>query len=133
MLGVCQLALAVTAAWAAYTISTLIPSPAFDPTIPTNPLDVFRMDLIRCAWAVLPAACFWGASFPLALAALAGPGEDAGTLVGETYAANTVGAIVGALGFSMVLIPWVGTQQSERVLVVLPALGALLVLRRRDP
>ncbi len=47
-------------------------------------------------------AILWGASFPLALAAAAWRGEDGGKLVGEVYAANTVGAILGAVGFSIV-------------------------------
>ena len=50
-----------------------------------------------CLWALLPAALLWGASFPLALAAAARAGQDAGRLVGGVYAANTVGAIVGAI------------------------------------
>ena len=56
-------------------------------------------------WAILPAAFLWGASFPLALAAVASRGQDPGRLVGGVYAANTFGAIVGALGFSMLVIP----------------------------
>ncbi|HTD43917.1 MAG TPA: fused MFS/spermidine synthase, partial [Bryobacteraceae bacterium] len=133
MLGVCQFLLAGAAAWAAYTISVLIPSRSFDPTIPVNPLPVFRMDLLRAAWAILPAACLWGASFPLALAALARvrKDEDSGALVGETYAANTVGAIAGAVGFSMILIPSLGTQAAERWLIALPVLAALIALAGR--
>jgi len=133
-LGVCQLLLAAATAWAAFTISTLIPSPDFDPTVPLNPLDVFRMDLLRCAWAVLPAACLWGASFPLALAALAGfsgaKSEDSGALVGKTYAANTAGAIAGALAFSMILIPAFGTQQAGRYLVLVSAAAAIVAFAR---
>ena len=133
MLGICQLLLAGAAAWAAYTISVLIPSSGFDPTIPVNPLPVFRMDLLRAAWAILPAACLWGANFPLALAALARvrKDEDSGALVGETYAANTVGAIAGAVGFSMILIPSLGTQAAERWLITLSVLAALIALAGR--
>ena len=32
-----------------------------------------------------------------------------GRVVGGIYAANTFGAIIGALGVSLALIPWVGT------------------------
>ena len=133
MLGLCQFLLAGAATWAAYTISFLIPSPTFDPTIPVNPLPVFRMDLFRATWAILPAACLWGASFPLALAALAKlrDDDDSGALVGETYAANTVGAIAGALGFSMILIPSWGTQAAERWLIGLSVLAALIALAGR--
>ena len=36
--------------------------------------------------------------------------------MGGVYAANTLGAIVGALLASLVLVPWIGTQQTQRVL-----------------
>jgi spermidine synthase len=44
------------------------------------------------------------------------------------YAANTVGAIVGALGASLIMIAWVGTQQTQRVLIALSAFSGLLLL-----
>jgi len=78
-------------------------------------------------WAILPAALLWGASFPLALAAVASRGRDAGRMVGGIYAANTAGAIVGALAFSMFFIPAMGTQNCERLLIVLSGLSALYV------
>ncbi|MEQ1948644.1 MAG: fused MFS/spermidine synthase [Bryobacteraceae bacterium] len=131
-LGVCQFALAATTAWAAFVIAKLIPSADFDPTIPVNPLDVFRMDFVRCTWAILPSACLWGASFPLALSALAHRRRehDSGALVGRTYAANTAGAIIGAVTFSIILIPAAGTQQAERCLVILSAIAAIIALWR---
>jgi spermidine synthase len=49
-------------------------------------------------------------------------------VVGAIYAANTCGAIVGALGVSLWLVPWIGTQQSQRVLLLLAALSAWMVL-----
>ncbi len=57
---------------------------------------------------VLPGSILWGASFPLALAAVAGPGQDPGRLVGGVYAANTVGAIVGSVlsGLLLVTLAW---------------------------
>ncbi len=79
------------------------------------------MDLLRCLYVVLPAAIFWGASFPLALAAAARPGQDPGRLVAGVYAANTVGAIAGALAFSLLLIPAIGSQWSQRIMLVLAA------------
>ncbi|MFB3778216.1 MAG: spermidine synthase, partial [Bryobacteraceae bacterium] len=79
-------------------------------------------------WAMLPPAVLWGASFPLALAAVAERGGDPGRLVGGVYAANTFGAIVGALGISLVTVPWVGTQRSQQILLVLSALSALFLL-----
>ena len=37
--------------------------------------------------------------------------------MGSVYAANTLGAIVGALVVSLMLVPWIGTQQTQRVLL----------------
>jgi len=48
--------------------------------------------------------------------------------VGGIYAANTGGAILGALSFSLLLVPWMGTQGSERTLMLVAAISALLVL-----
>lgn len=131
-LGVCQCLLAAATAWAAFTISTLIPSPDFDPTLLMNPGAIFLLDMTRCTWAILPAAILWGASFPLALGALASTREaeagDTGALVGGTYAANTIGGIVGALAFSMILIPTIGTRASERWLILISMSAALVVL-----
>ena len=68
-----------------------------DPSIASTPLFALQLDLVRALWVVLPAAILWGASFPLACAAVARTGEDAGRVTGGVYAANTLGGIVGAL------------------------------------
>ena len=86
--------------------------------------------LIRSMLAVLPAACLWGASFPLSLAAAATRGQDAGQLVGGIYAANTIGAITGAVGFSLFVIPRLGTQHAQQILIVISSIAALLLLPR---
>jgi spermidine synthase len=127
-LGVCQMLLAAAIAWTAHMISDSIPYWPIDPSISLSPWFTFQLDLARCMWAILPAACLWGASFPLALAAVASRGQDPGRLVGGVYAANTVGAIVGALAFSIVVISSVGTQWAQRLLIGLSAVAALMML-----
>jgi spermidine synthase len=126
-LGVCQLLLAGAIAWTACAIAVSLPYWPINPTLSTSAWYTFQLDLMRCFWAIFPAACLWGASFPFALAAAASRGGDGGKLVGEVYAANTVGAILGAVGFSIVFIPWIGTQDSQRLLIALAALAALVV------
>jgi spermidine synthase len=86
----------------------------------------FQLDLVRTLWVVLPGAILWGASFPLALAAVASRGQDPARLVGGVYAANTVGAIVGSLGASLVLVAWIGSQHSQQLLIAVSAVSALL-------
>jgi spermidine synthase len=127
-LGCCQLLLSGAVAWTAYMLANSLPYWPINPLLSTSPWFTFQIDLARSTWAILPAALLWGASFPLALAAVASRGCDAGRLVGGIYAANTAGAIVGALAFSMFLIPAVGTQGCERVLIVLSVLSALFAL-----
>lgn len=127
-LGVCQMLLVAAIAWTAWTLSSSLPYWPIDSQLAKSPWFNFQIDLMRCVWAVFPAACLWGASFPLALAAVASRGQDPGKLVGTVYAANTIGAIVGSLGFSVILIPWIGTQNSQRVLIALAAFAALIML-----
>jgi spermidine synthase len=127
-LGCCQLLLAAAVAWTAYTLANSLPYWPIDPKLATSPWFNFEIDLMRCIWAILPAACLWGASFPLALAAAASTQGDPGKLVGEVYAANTVGAIIGASAFSLLLIPELGSQQSQRLLIGLSAAAAMIVL-----
>jgi spermidine synthase len=126
-LGLCQMLLAAGMGWTAFMLARSLPYWPINPSLSTSPWFNLQLDLLRCAWAVLPPTCLWGASFPLALAAASG-GGDPGRLVGRVYAANTAGAIVGAVGCSVFLIGWLGTQQVERLLLSLTAVSGLLML-----
>jgi len=127
-LGICQLLLAGAIAWTAFTLSRSLPYWPINPLLSGSPWITFQVDMARAIWTILPATLCWGASFPLALAAVARSADDPGRLVGGVYAANTLGAILGALAFSMVLIPQVGTAHCQSALIALAALGALFVL-----
>jgi spermidine synthase len=127
-LGICQMLLSAAIVWAAWQLSLSLPYWPITPALARSPWHLFQLDLLRTLWAIFPAACLWGASFPLALSAAASPGQDTGRLVGRVYAANTVGAIAGAIAFSILLIGWIGTQQSQRILVAVSALSGVLIL-----
>jgi spermidine synthase len=127
-LGLCQMLLAAAIAWTAWQLAESLPYWPIRPSLSTSPWFNLQLDLLRCLWAILPAACLWGASFPLALAAAAAPGQDPGRLVGRVYAANTVGAIIGAVVFSIFLIENAGTRQSQRLLMSLSGLSGAVVL-----
>jgi spermidine synthase len=127
-LGVAQLLLIGAIAWTSWNLTSALPYWPINPRLAASPWFQFQIDFVRCLWTILPAALLWGASFPLALGAVASTNEDAGVVVGRVYAANTVGAIVGALATSLVLIAAVGTQNGERILIGLVALSALVVL-----
>ena len=130
-LACCQVLQVATIAWAAYAIALSLPFWTMTELELANPWMKFRGDLLRCAWAILPAAVLWGASFPLALAATTSPGGDAARSVGQAYAANTLGAIGGAVLASMLLIPALGTQHAQVALIVLSLVSALIVYRPR--
>jgi spermidine synthase len=127
-MGWCQLLLAGAAAWTAFTLSSSLPYWPINPTMSASPWLTFQIDLARTIWTILPATLLWGASFPLALGARARAGADPAKLVGGVYAANTAGAIAGALAFSMILVPWIGTQGSERMLIALSAAAGAVAL-----
>jgi spermidine synthase len=127
-LGCCQLLLVAAIAWTAYMLADSLPYWPVNPLLSSGPWFTFQIDFVRCLWTILPAALLWGTSFPLALASVADPGEDPGRMVGGIYASNTAGAIVGALTFSLLLIPHLGSGRSERLLIVISAIGGLLLL-----
>ncbi len=97
-------------------IADSLPYWPVNPLLTTSPWHIFQLDMVRCLWAMLPPTILWGASFPLALGAVASANrlrqrvkysanEDSARIVGGVYAANTLGAIIGALVVSLILIP----------------------------
>lgn len=123
-LGWCQLLAVAAIAWAAHQIAEFLPHWPIDPALATSRLVMFQVDLIRCAWAIMPAAAVWGASFPLALAAAAHPGQDVARPVGLLGAANTAGAVVGAIGGGVLLVWWLGSQRAQQTLMAISCLAA---------
>jgi spermidine synthase len=124
----CQLLLCLGILWSAYALNVWLPFWPIDVVLPSTPWLSFQLNLVRCMFAALVPAILWGASFPLALAAVASRGQDPARLVGGVYAANTVGAIVGALSASLILVAWIGSQGAQQVLVALSGLAALLAI-----
>jgi spermidine synthase len=131
--AICQALLLLACGWSAYAITVSLPNWPVNPALSATPWFNFQMDVARCLWAILPATILWGASFPLALACVARAKEDSGRMVGKLYAANTLGAIGGALLFSLMIVPVIGTQNAQRVLIFVPAITATLLLPRYFP
>jgi len=48
-----------------------------------------------------------------------------GRLVGGVYAANTLGAILGAVTFSMIIMPARGSQDSQRILIAVACVAGV--------
>ena len=127
-LGWTQLGLCFCLAWAAYSTADSLPFWPINPSISTAPSFTFQLDLMRAIWVMLPGAMLWGASFPLALAGVAAPGQDSARVVGGVYAANTVGAIAGALITSLGMVGTVGSQITQQALIGVAAMSGLLML-----
>ena len=128
LLGLCQAGAMLGIVWTAHALTEQLPFWPINPSLATDPGFVFQLDLARALWALVPAPLFWGASFPLAVAAAAEEGQDPASLVGRIYAANTVGAILGALAFGVVVVSTIGTQNAQRVLAVTALLSTLVLL-----
>ncbi len=131
----CQVVLLGALPYGAYMIGYQIPFwQVGDEWLPwvaaSRPL-LFVHDIVRCGISIGPATLCWGASFPLALAAANAGESDAGRLVARVSVVNTVGALVGTVLFSFVVVPGLGTQRAQQVLVALAAAAVALMLVTR--
>ena len=122
----CQIVLAASVTGTAYIMTHVLPYWPVDPWLSLNPWFNFDLDVFRTVRTIFLPTLLWGASFPLAMASAATEGEDPARLSGEIYAANTAGSIGGALAFSLLLIPGIGTKACEQLLIGLAA-GAAVV------
>ncbi len=135
-LGVAQLLTVGAVLYSGVMLAEVLPMQRGTALITDDIWRTFLIDMRRAVLGVLPGPLLWGASFPLALAALAGAGQDAGRLVGRVYAANTLGAIAGAMLTSLVLVATVGTQHTQQIMLIAAALAATAALhaaRRCQP
>jgi spermidine synthase len=127
-LGWCQMLAVGAMAWSAYMLMDSLPYWPINTSITSSIWFNFQLDFVRAFWAVLPAPILWGASFPLALAAVTRKGQDPGRVVGGVYAANTVGAIVGSVVASLILVYWFGSQRALQAIMVVSGISGLLLL-----
>jgi spermidine synthase len=128
-LGVSQLLLCVATAFSAYVLSEKLPYFQGNVDSVAGPWKDFMGDIWRTTIAVLIPALLWGASFPLALAAAARRDSDPAKLVGGIYGANTIGAILGSILFSLVFLPSFGSRASEQLLIGISLVAGLIVLQ----
>jgi len=129
-LALAQAGSACGIAWSALMLEASLPFWPINTTLASNVWFNFQLDFARATWAILPAPLFWGASFPLALASFARDRADAGAIAGRVYAANTVGAIAGALGASFLLVPHLGSPRAQQLLIGVATASALVSLGR---
>jgi len=126
----CQVMLGIAIAWAGILLADWLPYWEGNLNSTAGPWIGFINDIWRSILPIFPAALLWGASFPIALACAAESeaNVDSGRVVGEIYGANTIGAIVGAVMFSLVLIPALSLHGSEQMLIVISLVGASVMV-----
>ena len=138
MLAAVQTCLALAIGYGAWAIVNVLPAwqptAQFLPAVRSGPWLTFAFDALRCAVAMLPATILWGASFPLTLAcgerSRTGAGGAAGfhRHVARVNAINTAGALAGALVFTLIGIPRLGSHDAQQLLVILAAASGVIVL-----
>jgi spermidine synthase len=127
-LALCQIGAMLGLAWAAWWQLAALPNWPINPSLSPSMWFNFQLDFVRALWSMLPSAVCWGASFPLAIAALAQTESSSSRAVARIYAANTLGAIGGALISSLILVQFIGTQKTQWLFMFMALLGAVVML-----
>lgn len=127
----CQFGLVLSFCYSAWSIGQVIPwaepTYIFQERVAQSAWVRFPWDFARCVVAILPGPVLWGASFPLALAVASHGHADIGRITGLVAAANTLGAIVGALLVSLLAVGHIGSQGTQQLLALAAGLTAALL------
>ncbi len=133
-------ALALTQAVAALALVTQLAVLGNTSSILVSLVSIFKLNysflglqsafLLTVALLFLPVTLLFGASFPLAVAADPKP-RSPGQHAGAVATANTLGAIVGAVGAPFILVPMIGCQRTLLLLAVIHLVVALALWRTR--
>lgn len=127
VLGIVQLAsgayVAASVAWIPYLLAPPSEGGGFAALVATA--------FLRAGPVVIPPTVLSGMALPLAVLAFAPDPDAPARAVGAVYAANTIGAIVGALAAGLVLLPMLGASRALAALAILGAGAGALATRRR--
>lgn len=82
--------------------------------------------LMAAAMVLLPATLL-GMVYPTLFRLDIFPAQNAGAVVGRMVAANSVGCVLGALATGFVLIPWLGSEMTLRLLTAGCAFGGIVI------
>ncbi|MDZ4803363.1 MAG: fused MFS/spermidine synthase [Candidatus Eisenbacteria bacterium] len=128
MMALMQLGIAVLALMALPLFGNLpiLFIQAFKTWGPSWPAQVFSR-FVLCTITMLPPTILMGAAFPLVARLYTQGTVGLGRKVGEMYAANTVGAILGSFVAGFIFIPAIGRQSTILVAVGVNLLSALIL------
>ena len=90
-----------------------------------GPTQVYAMQFLLVALVVFLPSFLQGMSFPLVIRAVTDRAEQSGADVGNAYAFNTTGAIIGSFVAGFVLMPWLGLQGAITAVVGLNLIVAV--------
>ena len=93
---------------------------------------VLAMQVALAIAIQLPMSIAFGAAFPLAIAAADSTPATVPRDASVVYATNTLGAIVGAIAASFVLIPTLGIQGSVRLAAIVAAVAGAVIAWRAE-
>ena len=83
---------------------------------------------IDASVVLLVPTVFMGMVFPIAVKVCAGSWKAAGKRIGEVYACNTMGCVIGSFAAGFVMVPLLGLRDSFLVIVSIQLLLAVVVL-----
>jgi len=83
---------------------------------------------IDASIVLLVPTVFMGMVFPIAVKVCAGSWKAAGKRIGEVYACNTMGCVIGSFAAGFVMVPLLGLRDSFLVVVAIQLLLAVAVL-----
>ncbi|MFM8535716.1 MAG: fused MFS/spermidine synthase, partial [Acidimicrobiia bacterium] len=92
--------------------------------------DVLQREVLLVSALLLPMTIAFGSAFPFAVAM--GGGQDDGVTehIGAIYAVNTLGAILGSLLAGFLLVPAAGLFNTIRLVAIISAATAIVILFR---
>jgi spermidine synthase len=96
----------------------------------SDPSMMWATSLLIAGLVMTPPAVLMGVAFPVAVRAVTGDDENLGGPVGNVYAANTIGAVVGAFSAGFLLLPTIGVQATILVAAVVNVLAATVALAK---
>jgi spermidine synthase len=131
MLGWCQIFSCVGLTFAAHLITAVIPGWQTDPS--AGPWHVLESETFKSMLVILPGTMAWGASFPLAVPSLERGSIHVGRNLARLYAANTAGAILGAVGTAWLYAHSIGTQRVVQFSILIATIAAAAVLISAKP
>ncbi|UCC67137.1 MAG: fused MFS/spermidine synthase [Armatimonadota bacterium] len=130
LFGLIEIAIALSAVYLVHTMGSLmhIATIAARLHLPNTPLTLAAVRFAVSAVFILLPSTLMGGAFPVVTRLYIRDFRGLGRNLGELYAANTVGCVIGSLAAGFLLLRIVGAQQAIAVVAVLSGILGLVLL-----